>query len=67
MKYDESDLQLDDAGFLEMLAGSFENVKIRPKAQTASEFANAAKGTQQFRNRAIRLRAIARRLREAKP
>lgn len=67
MKDDGDDLLLDDPAFLETLAKGFEKVKIRARANTASEIANAAAGTKQFRDRAIRLRAIARRLREAKP
>jgi len=64
VKYDESDLELDDAAFLDVLADSFAGVTIKPQGHTASQIANAQKGTQQFRNRSVRLRAIARRIRE---
>lgn len=65
MKDEGDDLLLDDPAFLETIAKGFENVKIKPRSNTASEIANANAGTRQFRDRAVRLRAIARRMREA--
>lgn len=64
MKDDGEDMALDDPSFLERIAKGFEAVKIRPRSETASEIANANAGTRQFRDRAIRLRAISRRIRE---
>jgi hypothetical protein len=61
------DLLLDDAAFLETLAKGFDNVKIKPRSNTGSEIQRAHEGTKQFRDRSIRLRAIARRLREGPP
>lgn len=63
MKHEGDDLLLDDPAFLETIAAGFEKVKIRPRENTASEISNANAGTRQFRDRAVRLRAIARRVR----
>lgn len=67
MKDDGDDLLLDDAAFLETLAKGFDNVKIKPRQNTGSEIQRAHEGTKLFRDRSIRLQAIARRLREANP
>lgn len=63
MDSERDDLALDDAAFLEAIARGLANVKVRPKGETASEISHANAGTRQFRERAIRLQAIARRLR----
>ncbi len=56
---------LDDAAFLEMIAKSFENVKVRPHGNTASEISAAQASTRLFTENARRLRTIAARLRES--
>lgn len=56
--------ELDDVAFLEAMAASLDNVKVKPKGDTASQLQAAHAGTAQFRARASRLRAIAGRIRD---
>lgn len=58
------DLSLDDASFLEAIADGFAAVTIKPKGNTAGQISAAHDGTRQFRDRGVRLRAIARRFRQ---
>ncbi len=53
---------MDDPTFLEAMAASLDNVKVKPKGDTASQIQAAHAGTAQFRARADRLRKIAARL-----
>ena len=57
---------LDDAEFLEDMARSLENVKVRPKGNTAGEISAAQASTRLFTEKGRRLREIAARLREIK-
>lgn len=63
IKDEGDDLLLGDPEFLERIATGFSNVKIRPHGPSRSQQADARASTAQFRDRAVRLRAIARRIR----
>lgn len=56
-------LTLEDAAFLVQIAKGFEHVVIRPKGKAAAAIRDADEGTKYFKDRAMRLREIARRIR----
>lgn len=56
--------EIEDAEFLEDMAKSLENVKVRPKGNTAGEISAANASTRLFTEKGRRLREIAGRLRQ---